>query len=327
MVAVLDTGFDLLNEAFDDNVYDWELKKSVNEYIYLVKGERPLSHGTHVLDHLSRGLSHHDFLTYALTYNDPNEFPKIGEAMKASNVRFANMSLGFDSTSQRLDLSPGTAISRSLFNMVRRSPEILYFIAAGNSRDSVDRSPRKFIPAGMSFKNTLVVGALDTDKMEPEKFHTYKMWVDSNWGESYVDIFCAGANVKAAAYGGGSIEHSGTSLATPYCLREGALAIYDIHPELSNEQIKEIILKSAYIKDLNRPLPAVSGGMLYSQRAQAVAELMKTDSSLSVEQAILEVRRGGLVAGGETDKSGEPNSEAYLERLQKFWAERKSDTD
>ena len=144
----------------------------------------------------------------------------------------------------------------------------------------------------------IVVAALDTNEIEEDQLHTYKPASFTNTGTKSVDIFAPGTNISAAAFGGGTIAHSGTSMASPYLLNHGVLSLAKKYPLLSNEEIKEIILRSAYI-NLKNPLPVLSGGILFPRRAIATAAIYLTEK-VSIRDASLIARKRGVLAPHET---------------------------
>jgi hypothetical protein len=117
-----------------------------------------------------------------------------------------------------------------------------------------------------------------------------------------------------ARMGGGTVCDDGTSYAAPYALNHGVLEVAKANPHLNIFEIKELLIKSAYIPDLDRPFPVRSGGILHPQRAVAAAQWMIEHPDSTVETAVLAVRKAE-----PNPIAGENNTDRYLKNLQSFW--------
>jgi subtilisin family serine protease len=114
----------------------------------------------------------------------------------------ANMSLGG---------SAAPALDQAVCNSIAAG--VVYVVAAGNDgKDACNSSPARV-------KQAITVGASD-DKDQGASF--------TNVG-SCVDIFAPGVDVESAKKGGGSIKHSGTSMASPH-VAGGAVLCRERHP-------------------------------------------------------------------------------------------------
>jgi hypothetical protein len=76
-------------------------------------------------------------------------------------------------------------------------------------------------------------------------------------------------------------------MGSPYSLNL-ALKIYEENPNLKPMEIKGIILKTAYV-NLDNTLPCVSKGIIHPSKALEVAKMLKGNSSLTVEEAIVKL--------------------------------------
>lgn len=122
------------------------------------------------------------------------------------------------------------------------SKNVLIIHAAGNSNTNIDQIvhfPTKYYEGSKKkAKNWIDIGALnwkDGEKL-PASF--------SNYGKKTVDVFAPGVDIYSTKNGGGYINESGTSMATP--VTAGVAAVLKSYfPNLSAEQIKKIILDSS----------------------------------------------------------------------------------
>jgi hypothetical protein len=90
------------------------------------------------------------------------------------------------------------------------------------------------------------------------------------------------------------------------------------NPDLNVYEIKEILMKTAYVPDLDDPFPVRCGGILHPQRAVAAARWLARHPGASVDEAVLAVRRAE-----PHPIAGESNAEPYLSALKSFWALRR----
>ena len=281
------------------------------------------SHGTFVASVATQGRDDVAIMAVSeiTTVNSQGLFDKAQRFIKAHGVRFTNMSFIFDKLI--LDFGATFDRARQLKDLIADTPQTLHVMAAGNGTSmgikGVDmdrlREAEDLIPAMLEYENTLVVGALDTPELHLRDYPQYRPASFSNVGSVSVDILAPGYQVRGAQLGGGEVVADGTSFAAPYLFNHGIMNIVRANPDLDIFQIKEIILKTAYVPDLQMPFPVRSGGILHPKRATAVARLLYRQPHQSVEEAVLAVRRL------ETNPiAGESNDEAYRAALQQFWA-------
>ncbi len=158
---------------------------------------------------------------------------------------------------------------------------------------------------------------IDDDILDPLLLPAYQMTWFSNFGVESVDILAPGASLLGAVSGGGMSTYSGTSMATPYVLNHAVLEVHKTNPALSIYQIKEVVMKSVYIRDLNNPFPVRSGGIIYPDRARAMALLLKENSNLSITEAAIKARESEVLL-----LAGEDKSDSYYLQLKEFWSVR-----
>jgi subtilisin family serine protease len=147
------------------------------------------------------------------------------------------------------NLSLGGSPSRTLDDAVRRSVQagVFYTVSAGNSgADACTQSPAR---AGAGTNNgILTVAATDVNNADP-------YW--SNFG-SCVDIWAPGVDVLSTQLGGGTMNLSGTSMASPH--GAGVAALYRSFHISANPAAVELALKSA----ARRPGTRSNGGQVIS---------------------------------------------------------------
>ncbi len=281
-----------------------------------------LSHGTLVASIASQGRDDVAIMAASeiTTINSTALIPRIERLINSHGVRFTTMSFIFDR--QLLTMGAGAQRPHQLDQLIRNTPHTLHVAAAGNGAPingkgfNVDRyrQEKGLVPAMLPHDNLLVVGAIDTDRLEFEDLATYRLADFSNVGELSVDILAPGSRLCGARMGGGIICESGTSFAAPYLLNHGVLSVAEANPDLTIYEIKEILMKTAYIPDLDHPFPVRSGGILHPGRAVAAARWMAAHPEDSVHSAVLTVRKAEI-----SPLQGEGNDPAYLNALHAFW--------
>lgn len=114
---------------------------------------------------------------------------------------------------------------------------VLLVHAAGNEADMVDVInvyPVKKIPGHKALKNMITVGNVSADG-HPAR--------SSNYGKVTVDLFAPGENIYSMVLDNKYKKFGGTSMASPVVAGVIAL-IWNYFPELSAEEVKEILLES-----------------------------------------------------------------------------------
>ena len=119
---------------------------------------------------------------------------------------------------------------------------VLIIHAAGNSSEDIDKNDhfpnRSFADSKKSADNWIEVGA-SSWKSEGDFVASF-----SNYGKRSVDVFAPGVDVYSTTPDQSYESLSGTSMAAPVVSGVAAL-LMSYYPDLSVEQIKDIILKSA----------------------------------------------------------------------------------
>ncbi len=273
----------------------------------------PNSHGTHVASIFSRDLEGIAIVPFVGDYGESYFLKKMKSEFSEKKIKFANMSFSFPH--YRTQAIPQSTI-KSLQSLIQGNPETLFYVASGNNGAEIDLSVAGArFPVGFTMNNVFAIGALDTDFLIESKMHSYTMADYSNFSEIFVDILAPGTKVDGASLGGGNIRHTGTSMASPYALREG-LDLKLHYPQLTGQEIKEIFMRSAYIPNVLNPFPVRSGGMIFPRRAIETARVY-IEEGLSIEDAALKVRMDSSFL-----LENEIADQDYLDRIKSLWEER-----
>ncbi len=252
-------GIDNDGNGWVDDTFGWEQVRNIGlpteSSIGMHKDHRPLSHGTHVAHIASHGLNNIALVGFAGDYTRADYIRKMSEFIKKHQVRIVNMSLGFPSDNKDLlGLRDGI---RAYKTMIEENPNTLFVVASGNAGVDLDITKNRQYPASFTHPNVLKVGALTASTIEEVTPENAKMADFSNFGKENVDILAPGVKVNAASLGGGLIEHSGTSMATPYMVNLIA-QLWSELPELTASEVRELFIATAQVtKD---PAPIKSQG-------------------------------------------------------------------
>lgn len=338
-VAIIDTGFDIFRPALaykmwnppvpmqytPDPIEQWQgFRFGWSQYHHHpIPAERistqefliPYSHGTNAASILASGREDIGLVAFAGNIGSRTYLKNILRTLMNYRIRFVNLSMSFPA-SFTMD-EDATLFLIGFQDMLETANQTLFVVAAGNDAATINMDSYPVYPAGLDHDNMLVIGALDTDELDEQDMPSYQIAPYSNRGPLSVDLFCPGTNMRSVNIGGRDIQTSGTSFATPYCLNHGVLAVAMENPTLTIGDIIEVLLKSAYIPNLDRPLPARSGGMLFKRRALAIARLLKHNPHLSVEQAVLSIRSNPTFL-----LSGESNADTHINQLKALWKDR-----
>ena len=121
------------------------------------------------------------------------------------------------------------------------SKDVLIVHAAGNDALNIDKIThypcKKFENSNVEASNFIDVGALNwrDSAYVPASF--------SNYGKKTVDVFAPGVDIYSSKNGGGYINESGTSMASPVTAGVAAV-LRSYYPFLTATQVKDIIKKS-----------------------------------------------------------------------------------
>lgn len=171
------------------------------------------------------------------------------------------------------------------------SKGVLLVHAAGNDRannDSTDNFPNPiFREDNKKASNWLTVGASG----DPKNGGIVASF--SNYGKSEVDVFAPGVQIYSSVPGGNTYGNaSGTSMASPVTAGVAAFLL-SYYPNLTPQQLKSVLEKSAVAPDAKVPDPAgeqqvslselsKTGGIINAYEAAKLAATMSTTKGASV---------------------------------------------
>ena len=138
------------------------------------------------------------------------------------------------------------------------SKDVLLVHAAGNDGLDVDKNiiyPCRKFEDGKKANNWIEVGALNWKKADDLAAPF------SNYGKKTVDLFAPGVDIYSTKNGGGYLNESGTSMASPVTAGVAAV-IRSYFPKLSAKQVKKILEKSVD-KDYAKLKVTKPGDMAY----------------------------------------------------------------
>jgi subtilisin family serine protease len=165
------------------------------------------------------------------------------------------------------------------------SKNVLLVQAAGNDAkdiDSADNFPTPYLRDGTVANNWITVGASGDEKVGG------LVASFSNYGKDRVDLFAPGVNIYSSVTGGHNYaKESGTSMASPVVAGTAAFLL-EFFPNLTAEQLKEVIVKSAQApaETVEKPGSEVqvkmselckSGGIINAYEAAKLASTMEPD--------------------------------------------------
>ena len=308
-------GIDNDNNGMIDDVYGYQVSgkgeesSNIREVFSTPSAENDVvSHGTHVAALAAHGLKNWSLAAFAGDYTRQDYLERIGNFIQDHQARFVNMSFAFGKPGG--PMSPPMEAFTALENFIAEAPNVLFFAAAGN--DGLDIDQHISYPASYSYENLIVIGALKASQWQDVPNIEYSQVADfSSIGNKSVDIFAPGEDVVSALVGYQEGPLSGTSMATPKALNVAARAS-GIYPDITLSDLKKIFLLSAYIPDLNNPLPCTSGGLVYEQRF--MESLKNFTKGYSHKDSVLLARKTLPVLEGESLEGG------YLKELNLFWS-------
>lgn len=292
IVAVVDTGIDIHHEDLKDVI--WVNTKEIpgngidddgNGYIDDVNGINTLvrdangkatvdnkdthSHGTHVSGTIgakqNNGIgiagiaSNVKIMGIRTVPNDGDETDiDVAEAFvyaAKNGARIINCSFGKNSNEGR-QLIPDT------LKYIGDKFGVLVIAAAGNDSSDIDKNPT--YPASFNNDNLLIVASTTSSG---------SMSYFSNFGILNVDVAAPGSNVYSTVPGNKYESMSGTSMATPTTVGVAA-EILSHHPDLTVQQLKDILIKSV-TKVGGFKNKMVSGGRIDLLNALELARTIK----------------------------------------------------
>jgi len=264
IVAVIDTGIQADHEFLAKNIYVPQGSKSSQNYGFdFSQGKITTTpfdqhgHGTHVAGIIKSIFP--DVKILPLKYYNPKA---SGQASLEATIRALRFAVD-----QKVDIinysggGPEASIEELRILKEAEQKGILIIAAAGNERSNIDEKRNAYYPASYGLSNIITVGAYNEN---------LEIIPASNYGKNSVDIAAPGNRIQSAIPGNGAAQMTGTSQATAFVTGVAAL-VKSKHPELSYDQIKNIILSSSE-KVKNFEGKILGGGKLNAENAISVAD-------------------------------------------------------
>ena len=145
-------------------------------------------------------------------------------------------------------------------NAVKKHPEVLFILAAGNNKLDLQRTP--IYPMVYAEPNILVVAASQPDG---------SLWDLNNSGDGLVHLAIPAVGVSGLQFDGRPTSLTGTSFAAP---RAGVLAglLTEQHSALDGAGLRDAVLQRARSVTGATALPSLSEAQWQTLRTQAIAE-------------------------------------------------------
>lgn len=180
----------------------------------------PQRHGTQTASLLLEEAPFARLIPYRYPRPDMSRMASVVESAARAGARIVTLAMG----------SNNRAEWDAYVQAVRRNPEILFIVSAGNDGRDLDRDP--VFPAALKFVNQLTVTSAENDGTLAR---------GSNWGRQAVDLLVPAERVLVTAFDGRRIFASGASYAAQ---RVGAMAacLLAAHPHWRAKELREAIL-------------------------------------------------------------------------------------
>lgn len=247
-------GIDDDKNGFIDDIYGWNFVKNNNNPI------DDQGHGSHCSGTIGakgndgKGIVGVNWNTriMALKFLDSGGSGTLENALKAIDYATKNGARVMSNS------WGGGGFSETLKQAIERAHKAnaIFIAAAGNESNNNDENPS--YPASYDVPNVISVAAIDNKGI---------MASFSNYGKNTVHIAAPGVNIFSTTNKGYD-SWSGTSMATPHVSGVAALVLAQ-YPEMTNLQLKELILKTA------RPLKTLRGKTKTAGLIDAYAALMQ----------------------------------------------------
>lgn len=156
------------------------------------------------------------------------------------------------------------------------SKGVLMVKAAGNDNENIDEVihyPSNFDDQGNIVSNTVITVGAST----PDSENIVASF--SNYGKKSVDVFSPGTEILSTIPKNKYKEEQGTSMASPIVAGVAAL-VWSHYPNLTAEEVKEIILKSVNTHPQLTDI-SVTGGVVDAYKAVQLAEQMNGTKRLT----------------------------------------------
>jgi subtilisin family serine protease len=186
----------------------------------------PQRHGTQTASLLLEEAPHARLIPYRYPRPDMARMASLVEAAAKAGARIVTVAMG----------STDRAEWQAYEQAVRRHPEMLFIVSAGNDGRDIDREP--VYPAALELANQLTVTSAEDDG---------RLARGSNWGRA-VHLLVPAERRLVTGFDGRRVFASGSSYAVA---RAGALAacLLGAHPQWSAKELRAAILAHGFIPD------------------------------------------------------------------------------
>jgi subtilisin family serine protease len=280
------------NNGYIDDVYGWNFYDGNNDPN---DGNSPVYHGTHCAGILG-AVGNNGVGVCGVTWNIKIMSLRTTDAYGSSYTSDDILAINYANANGASIISNswgGYEYDQALKDAIDNSPTVVV-CSAGNDNTNTDTSP--FYPASFNSPNIISVAATDSSD--------YKA-AFSNYGPISVDLGAPGVNIYSTKRSSDYQFMSGTSMATPFVAGVAAL-VKSVNPQLTNIQIKNIILNNIDVK------PSLAGMVITSGRLNA-NKAVKAAQSLAQPDKIGVYKDGAwyLDYNGNGTWDGPVNDKAY----------------
>ena len=187
----------------------------------------PQRHGTRTASLLLEEAPYARLIPYRYPRADMARMASLVDAAAKAGARIVTLAMG----------SNARAEWQAYEQAVRRHPEMLFIVSAGNDGRDLDREP--VYPAALPLDNQLTVSSSEDDGRRAR---------GSNWGRRTVDLFIPAERRLVTDFDGRRVFASGSSYAVA---RAGALAacLLAANPKWDTRALREAILAHGFIPD------------------------------------------------------------------------------
>lgn len=192
----------------------------------------PQRHGTRIANIVIGESTVASIAAYRYPRDDPSKFGDLVDSLAGHGIRLVNLSMG----------SKKRTLWHSFEDAVRRHPEVLFIVSAGNNGFDLDQKP--IYPAAFELDNLLTVTSATADG---------QLARGSNWGSTSVDLMIAAEEMLTRGFADQLRQVSGSSYAAA---RITALAscLLAARPDSSTQKLKQSIVSMAKHSNANETL-------------------------------------------------------------------------
>lgn len=233
----------------------------------------PQRHGTRTASLLLEEAPYARLIPYRYPRADMSRMGALVDSAAKAGARIVTVAMG----------SNERAEWQAYAEAVRRHPEMLFIVSAGNDGRDLDREP--VYPAALELANQLTVTSAEDDG---------RLASGSNWGRRTVHLFVPAERRLVTGFDGRRVFASGSSYAAA---RAGALAacLLGAHPRWSTKELREAIVAHGFVPDpLERDrgvCPATTAAV--QERSSDVIEMGSSSYGKALELTVVALEESG----------------------------------